>query len=39
VMHAGTIRAVLSRDEASPSRVMALALAKESNSPGTAAHP
>jgi rhamnose transport system ATP-binding protein len=39
VMHAGTIRAVLSRDEASPSRVMALALAEESNSPGTAAHP
>jgi rhamnose transport system ATP-binding protein len=37
VMHAGSIRAVLSRDDATPSRVMALALAEESNPPGTAA--
>jgi rhamnose transport system ATP-binding protein len=36
VMHAGAIRAILTRDEATPARVMSLALAEEPHQGGTA---
>jgi rhamnose transport system ATP-binding protein len=39
VMHAGGIRAVLAREEATPARVMALALAEQADPPRAAARP